>query len=149
MKNQKEKIKKLQRVVWAHYKKNGRRLQWRDTIDPYWIVVSEIMLQQTQVPRVIEKFPEFIKAFPTFRELATASDTAVLRHWQGLGYNRRGLYIKRIAEIVTKNHGGQLPQDRATLERFPGIGPNTAGSILAFAFNLPEIFIEFIKFITF
>jgi A/G-specific adenine glycosylase len=100
------------------------------------------MLQQTQTHRVEPKYLNFIKKFPTFRTLAKASTPEVLSAWQGLGYNRRALYLKKIAETVTRDYRGKLPSNPAYLGTLPGIGPNTAGSISAFAFNQPIVFIE-------
>lgn len=135
-------MKKFRAYVLAYHKKHGRALLWRENTDPYWVVVSEIMLQQTQVPRALIKFPEFIAKFPNFKTLAAATTPEVLSVWQGLGYNRRALYLKRTAEIIVAHHGGVLPRDIEILKRFPGIGPNTAASILAFAYNIPHPFIE-------
>jgi A/G-specific adenine glycosylase len=137
-----EAIKKFRRVVWQHYKKNGRKLPWRDNTNPYWVLISEVMLQQTQVARGLVKFPEFISRFPDLTSLAQATTAEVLTAWQGLGYNRRALYLKRTAEIISKFHDGKIPNDIEILKRFPGIGPNTAASILTFAFNEPCVFIE-------
>lgn len=100
------------------------------------------MLQQTQVPRVIPKFREFLRAFPTFRALAAAPVAAVLRAWQGLGYNRRALMLRRCAQVVVQEYGGRLPADADALRALPGIGPYTAGAVLAFAFDRPEPVIE-------
>ena len=100
------------------------------------------MLQQTQTSRVIEKYQNFIKAFPTVKALATASNEEVLRLWQGLGYNRRGLYLKRSCEIILEKYYGRLPTSREELVMLPGIGINTAASIVAFAFDTPVVFIE-------
>jgi len=135
-------IKEFQKVVWNYYKKHKREMPWRVTTDPYHIVVSEIMLQQTQVKRVLEKYPLFIKAFPDFQSLAKASLSRVLKVWQGMGYNRRAIALKAIAEKVIHEYGGVLPETPETLVIFPGIGKATAGSISAFAFNSPTIFIE-------
>jgi len=129
--------------VRAFYEKHGRHdMLWRHTDDPYKILVSEIMLQQTQVGRVAEKYPAFITAFPDFAALAKAPQSAVVAAWQGMGYNRRAIALKRCAQQVVSDHGGTLPRDPAILATFPGIGPATASSICAFAFNLPVIFIE-------
>jgi A/G-specific adenine glycosylase len=100
------------------------------------------MLQQTQVVRVMLKYPEFIKKFPGVSQLAHASVRSVLAAWSGLGYNRRALYLKRTAERVMKEYGGKLPSDQNILKTLPGIGANTAGAIAAFAFNKPVPFIE-------
>lgn len=135
-------IKKFQNKIYSYYKKNKRDFPWRKSLNPYRILVSEIMLQQTQVKRVAEKFPQFIKAFPNFKSLAQASLTEILRAWQGMGYNRRALFLKKIAEIVIRDYKGKLSDNDETLKKLPGIGPNTAASICAFAFNKPTIFIE-------
>ncbi len=133
----------FKRTIWAHYRRAGRgALPWRHTRDPYAILVSEIMLQQTQVARVEEYYKKFLKQFPDFAALAQARSSAVLAAWQGLGYNRRAMFLKRTAEIVVEQYGGRLPRDRVMLESLPGIGKGTSGSLMAFAFNSPEIFIE-------
>jgi len=130
------------KTVWNYYTQNGRNLPWRENITPYRIVVSEIMLQQTQATRVVHKFNPFLQKFPDFASLAKAPTIEVLREWQGLGYNRRGLNLQKLAKIVTEKYGGKLPKTYEELVELPGIGPNTAGSILAFAFNIPRAFIE-------
>lgn len=136
-------ITAFKKTVRAHYRRFGRMsLPWRHTRDPYAILVSEIMLQQTQVVRVEGYYGRFIKKFPDFRVLARARQSDVLAAWQGLGYNRRALFLKRAAEAVVAQHGGRLPCDRTALERLPGIGKGTSGSLMAFAFNKPEVFIE-------
>jgi len=117
-------------------------MAWRETTDPYRIYVSEVMLQQTQVERVKTKYEEFIEAFPDFSSLARASLSDVLRVWQGMGYNRRAKLMKAAAERVVNEFGGNLPRDVATLRTLPGLGPATAASISAFAFNMPVVFIE-------
>ncbi len=132
----------FEKIIWAYYKKHGRRLDWRKTRDPYKIFISEVMLQQTQVPRVVTKYPEFIRKFPDFKALARASNADVLKVWQGMGYNRRALFLKRAAEEVMRNYNGRLPDDPEQLVKLPGIGPATAASICTFAFNRPVIFIE-------
>lgn len=131
----------FKRTLRAFYKKNRRDLPWRNTTDPYHIVVSEIMLQQTQVPRVLVKYASWLAKFPNWRALASASLSEVLAEWKGLGYNRRGLALHKIAQHVMA-HGGEIPRDHDALIALPGIGSNTAGSIAAFAFNEPTIFIE-------
>lgn len=136
------KITSFQKIVWDYYRKNKRSFPWRETIDPYAIMVSEIMLQQTQAERVVPKFTAFMQKFPTPEVLAKASLTDVLSMWQGLGYNRRALFLKRSAEEVVSKHSGKIPNTLESLTALPGIGPYTAGAILAFAFNEPTIFIE-------
>lgn len=135
-------IQRFQELIWAYYREHGRRMPWRETTDPYAIVVSEIMLQQTQVSRVLTKYPEFLGRYPNFEALATAELAEVLSVWQGMGYNRRAMYLQRLAQAVAGTYGGQLPSDLKLLQSLPGIGPHTAGSIAAFAFNLPTTFIE-------
>jgi len=137
----------FRKTIWSYYRAHPRPMPWRrarDRRDPYRILVSEIMLQQTQVGRVVAFYENFIKKFPDFAALARAKTADVLQAWQGLGYNRRALALQKLAkEIVeTKDYKGRLPRDRATLESLPGIGSYTAGAIRAFAFNEPEIFIE-------
>ncbi len=133
----------LEAAVWEYYHEHGRHtLPWRIDTSAYSVVVSEIMLQQTQVSRVFTKYAEFMAALPDWQALANATQAEVIGLWQGLGYNRRALWLKRIAEQVMGEYGGELPQDPAELQKLPGIGINTAGSIAAFAFNLPVVFIE-------
>jgi len=136
-------IRQFQRELLAFYHEHGRHeMAWRHTTDPYQIVVSELMLQQTQVERVAIKFPLFIAAFPDFAALAAAPLHEILAIWQGMGYNRRALFLKKIAESVLKDYNGVLPRDVETLATLPGIGTATASSIAAFAFNAPVVFIE-------
>ena len=128
--------------VHRHYKDHARPFPWRRTSNPYHVFISEVMLQQTQTDRVVGYFNSFIKAFPDFTSLAHASFPRILKQWQGLGYNRRALYLQRAAQQVCTQYNGILPQDIEQLETLPGIGPATARSITAFAFNLPVVFIE-------
>jgi A/G-specific adenine glycosylase len=135
-------IRRFRATVYGYFKKNGRILPWRRDYDPYAIFVSEIMLQQTQVDRVVQKFEPFLRALPDFKALADAPLAAVLALWQGLGYNRRALALKRAAEVVVREFGGNLPESPETLVTLPGIGKATAASIAAFAFNAPTLFLE-------
>lgn len=135
-------IIEFQQKIYSFYTQNKRTFSWREDITPYRIVVSEIMLQQTQTARVKEKFENWMRIFPDFQTLAKAPQSQVLLHWQGLGYNRRGIALHTIAKMVVDNHNEILPADIDILQTFPSIGPNTAGSIAAFAFNMPTIFIE-------
>jgi A/G-specific adenine glycosylase len=141
-------ISAFQQTVWDYYRAQGRRdLPWRQpeadgTLDPYKVLVSELMLQQTQVPRVIPKFEQFIRQFPSFESLAAAPLRAVLQAWSGLGYNRRAKFLWQTAREVVAVHNGQLPHTSAELITLPGIGPNTAGALLVYAFNQPVVFIE-------
>lgn len=129
--------------VHAYYTVHGRHdLPWRLTRDPYAILVSEIMLQQTQVDRVIPYFKGWLKKFPTIRTLARASLLEVLAEWQGLGYNRRGKLLRECAKEIVEKYEGIIPKDVAALVSLPAIGPYTAGAIRAFAFDMPEVFIE-------
>jgi len=132
----------FRRIVWGYYRQHKRAMPWRDQSDPYRVVVSEIMLQQTQVARVLLKYPSFIQAFPDFTHLAQAPVVEVLAAWQGLGYNRRALNLHKLAQTVVAEYAGMLPSGSKELMNLPGIGPGTAGSIAAFAFNRPAVFIE-------
>jgi A/G-specific adenine glycosylase len=135
-------IPAFQRMVLSHYEHHGRDMPWRNTTDLYKILVSEIMLQQTQVERVTKKFSEFIRAFPDFSALASAPLAEILTVWQGMGYNRRAIALQKCAIRVVNEFNGILPSDVEILATFPGIGRATASSIAAFAFNLPVVFIE-------
>jgi A/G-specific adenine glycosylase len=129
-------------IIWQFYKQYGRIFAWRNVKNPYYVLVSEIMLQQTQTFRVEPKFTLFIEAFPTIELLAQAELRDVLGLWQGLGYNRRGKALWENAKRVVAEFNGVIPNDPAILQTFAHIGPNTAGSIAAFAFNKPVVFIE-------
>lgn len=135
-------IESFRAAVYAVARINPRDLPWRETADPYAIMVSEIMLQQTQVDRVAAKFVEFVGRFPDVAILATSELADVLTVWQGLGYNRRALALKRAAEAIVTRFGGMVPATRKELEALPGIGPYTAGAIEAFAYDRPAVFIE-------
>jgi A/G-specific adenine glycosylase len=128
--------------VYSFYSTHRRDLPWRNTTDPYRILVSEIMLQQTQVDRVREKYTGFLSRFPDIESLAGASTEEVLAEWQGLGYNRRALALKKAAGEIVQRFGGFIPEDEKSLRSLPGIGPYTAAAILAFAFNRPVVMIE-------
>jgi len=117
-------------------------MPWRSIANPYKVLVSETMLQQTQVSRVIEKYKTFLKKFPTVQSLAQAKLSDVLIEWQGLGYNRRAKNLWLTAQIVTKEYRGKFPKDRDALLSLPGIGQSTAGALMAFAFQKPTVFIE-------
>ncbi len=133
---------RFQKIIYGYFKKNARNFPWRRTHDPYRILVSEMMLQQTQVSRVEPKYRKFISTFPDFSALARASLSRVLRLWQGLGYNRRALALKAIAKSVVRDYRGRLPDDLGKLMSLPGIGQATASAIMAFVFNKPFPFLE-------
>ena len=134
----------FQGLVYQFYREQGRQLPWRGGFhpDPYRVLVSEVMLQQTQVDRVIPRFTAFIERFPDAQALADASLTELLTAWQGLGYNRRALNLQRAARMIVELWGGSLPDDPVLLQQLPGIGPYTAGAVAAFAFNRPQVFLE-------
>lgn len=137
-----EVINLFQKIVYKYYKNNKRKFPFREKISPYNVLVSEIMLQQTQTGRVSEKFLKFINKFPDFLSLSNVSLEEVLKQWKGLGYNRRAIALKKIAEIVISEYDGKLPDSVKILKSFPQIGHNTASSIITFAFNKPTVFIE-------
>ncbi|HMQ29405.1 MAG TPA: A/G-specific adenine glycosylase [Chloroflexaceae bacterium] len=127
-------------LVW--FAERGRDLPWRRTRDPYRILVSEIMLQQTQVDRVIPKYLAFLEAFPTLEALAAAPTAEVIRLWQGLGYNRRAVNLQRAARAVRDEHSGAFPREVEALRRLPGVGPYTAGAVACFAFEQDVAFVD-------
>jgi A/G-specific adenine glycosylase len=135
-------MQQLQETILTWYKEQGRSLPWRETTDPYKILVSEMMLQQTQVDRVIPKYIAFLKAFPTPQALAEANTADVLKMWSGLGYNRRALYLKSCTEAIVTKYQGTFPIRKNELEALPGIGPYTAAAILSFAFNVNTTVID-------
>lgn len=135
-------ITAFRKLIWEYYHTHGRDLPWRRTPDPYRILVSEFMLKQTQVERVIPKYRAFLKDFPSFAALDCASLAEVLAAWQGLGYNRRALMLKKLAVRVIRDYKGKLPADPELLDELPGIGRGTAGAIAVFAFQVPMPFIE-------
>src|ERR1044071_9239393 len=122
-------VEDVRRALQEWFAAAGRDLPWRNTRDPYRIMVSEIMLQQTQVDRVLPKYHAFLEVFPSLEALAAAPTAEVIRAWSGLGYNRRAVNMQRAARAVVAEHGGQFPRDVAVLLRLPGIGPYTAGAI--------------------
>jgi A/G-specific adenine glycosylase len=135
-------VRTFRRRVLRHYRLHGRDLPWRKTHNPYRILVSEIMLQQTPVARVIEKYRLFVRTFPNFKSLADAPLRDIISVWQGLGYNRRAISLKKIAEFVVRQNRGRLPRDTGELIKLPGIGPYTAAAVKAFAFLDPGVFVE-------
>ena len=132
----------FQEIIWEKARELYRDMPWRDNTEPYYVLVSELMLQQTQVDRVIPKFELFMQTFPTIQDLATAPLSDVLVVWSGLGYNRRAKFLHEAARRVVADFRGVLPDTYVDLVSLPGIGPNTAGAILAYSFNQPVVFIE-------
>jgi len=130
------------KTIRDYYRKNKRSMPWRDDVSPYSIFISEVMLQQTQVARVMAKYPLFMQAFPDFKSLSNVDTATLLSVWQGMGYNRRALYLKSAAQVIFSKYNSALPDDPTLLDELPGIGYATACSIVAFAFNKPVIFIE-------
>ena len=135
-------------TLWQYYDLHGRHeLPWRmaevdGTYDPYKILVSELMLQQTQVARVVPKFAAFLEQFPNTKQLAAASLSEVLTAWSGLGYNRRAKFLHQAAQRIEDECLGIFPTDYTELIKLPGVGANTAGAIMAYAFNQPIVYIE-------
>lgn len=119
-----------------------RDMPWRDNTQPYYVLVSELMLQQTQVSRVIPKFNAFIEVFPNIQTLADAPLSRVLQQWQGLGYNRRAKFLHDAAKMIVADFDGRFPDTERDLIKLPGVGKNTAGALRAYAFNQPSIFVE-------
>jgi A/G-specific adenine glycosylase len=136
-------INLFREIIYSFYVQNARKsLPWRKTRNPYHILLSEVMLQQTQVERVIDKYKQFLSIFPDVRSLAQAPLREVLFLWQGMGYNRRAIALQNSARKIVEEYNGILPKSVDSLERLPGIGRATASSIVSFAFNRPVVFIE-------
>src|SRR5690349_23473657 len=123
------------RVLLAWYRKSARDLPWRRTRDPYEVIVSEFMLQQTQVSRVLEYYPRFLKRFPTVYKLAAAKPKAVMESWEGLGYYARASNLHALARVVRNDHGGRVPAEPEELIKLPGVGRYTAGAVATFAYE--------------
>lgn len=140
-------IPEFQKTILNWYSENRRSFPWRETADPYKILVSEIMLQQTQTDRVLPKYAEFLEAFPTARSLSEAPLADVLEHWSGLGYNRRARFLQQACQTVERDMNGVFPHTPAELEKLPGIGPYTARAVACFAFGAthPEAVEPFIE----
>lgn len=135
-------IAKFRREILSWYLSNKRDLPWRHTHNPYKILISEIMLQQTQIARVIPKYKQFLAAFPTLSSLAKARPATLLKVWQGLGYWKRALHLRETARKILRGHGGKFPKYPKELQKFPGIGHYTARAIACFAFRNPEAFLD-------
>jgi A/G-specific adenine glycosylase len=142
------KIAVFRQTVREFYRQHARHdLPWRlseldGSFDPYKILVSEVMLQQTQVSRVVPKYASFLKTFPTIQALTAAPLGDVLAAWNGLGYNRRASFLWRAAQMIVDDWSGSFPTSVQELQKLPGVGANTAGAVAAYSFNLPEVFIE-------
>lgn len=130
-----KKYKQLVEDVLVWYWQYGRNLPWRHTGNPYHILVSEVMLQQTQVDRVLPKYRDFLRLFPSVTHLAKAHSADVIRAWKGLGYNRRALFLHKAAQTIERDFGGCFPHDLTSLKVLPGVGDYTARAILSFAYN--------------
>ena len=136
-------VAEFQKIVWQFYRDHGRHaLPWRHTTDPYRILVSELMLQQTQVDRVVPKYDAFIEKWPTTKSLADASLGEVLKAWQGLGYNRRAKFLHQAAVYVETELSGVFPKTETDLRCLPGVGPYTAAAVAAFAYDARVTLIE-------
>ena len=134
---------KFNSVLWKFYRKHKRNyLPWRKNTDPYFVLVSEFMLQQTQVKRVEEKFIQFTNIFPNIQTLSNAPLSDVLQHWSGLGYNRRAKFLRKSAKQIVEKYNGKVPANVLELDALPGIGVNTGGAIVVYAFNVPAVFVE-------
>ncbi len=137
-----ERLEEFSATVWERGRELYRDLPWRDTHDPYAILLSEVMLQQTQVSRVMGRWEQWLDTFPTIADLASAPLPPVLELWQGMGYNRRALNLKRCAEEVVAMHDGVVPSDKKALLGLPGIGPSTSAGVRVFAFRQPDMYLE-------
>ena len=127
--------KTLQKKLLAWYEKEKREMPWRKNLNPYRILVSEFMLQQTQVKTVIPYFERWMKSFPTLQKLARAKESTVLKHWEGLGYYSRARNLKKTAQIILKDYSGKVPDSMDEILKLPGVGRYTAGAILSIAFG--------------
>ena len=137
-----DQISAFRSTVVENYRQYGRSFPWRETCDPYAILVSEMMLQQTQTLRVLPKYKAWLALFPDAASLARAPLADVLAAWNGLGYNRRAKYLQEACRAVCEKYNGTFPHTKDGLDLLPGVGPYTAGAVSAFAYNNPEIFIE-------
>jgi len=131
-------VRRFQRRLLVWYRAHGRKLPWRRTRDPYRILVSEVMLQQTQVERVKGFYRRFLRQYPTFEQLAAADEPQVREAWEGLGYYARARNLQRTARLVVDEHAGRLPDDPQVIRHLPGIGRYTAGAVLSIAYGQDE-----------
>ena len=132
----------LRRRILSWYGATARPLPWRNIKDPFRIIVSEVMLQQTQVSRVLVKYPQFVKQFRSFRGLSTATPGSVLRAWKGMGYYNRAIRLRELGKVVTHRLHGRLPRTVEGLQKLPGIGPYTARAVACFAFGVPTAVVD-------
>lgn len=137
-----EEIKSFQKKILSFAKLNYREFPWRNTVDPYEIIVSEVMLQQTQTERVVPKYNEWLSAFPNVQSLAKATLAEVLTHWSGLGYNRRARFLQQTAQQIVEKYNGVFPKESSLIDELPGVGEYTAKAVACFAFGAKEVFIE-------
>ena len=132
----------FRRIIYSAYEKDGRSFPWKENTEPWGILVSELMLHQTQAERVVPYWKRWMKKWPSPAALAEAQLEEILREWSGLGYNRRAKYLKECALIIGRDFKGMVPNTPEVLVKLPGIGPYTAGAIACFAYNYPSVFIE-------
>ncbi len=132
---QKEEIKEFGELLLGWYKVHRRDYPWRRTSDPWAILVSEMMLQQTTIPTVLTRYEKWMNLYPTPAALANAGEQEALRSWEGLGYYRRVKSLRAIAQVITEKYGGKFPEEESALKALPGIGPYTAAAVMSFAFN--------------
>jgi A/G-specific adenine glycosylase len=135
-------VAEFRAIIYANYEKAGRVFPWRNNTQPWGVLVSEFMLQQTQTERVVSYWERWMRIWPAPADLARASLEETLREWSGLGYNRRARFLKECARVITEEHGGVVPGTPEKLLPLPGIGAYTAGAIACFAYNYPSVFIE-------
>jgi A/G-specific adenine glycosylase len=129
-------------IIYSYYREYGRTFPWRETRDPYRILLSEMMLQQTQTERVLPKYELFLSHYPSLTDLNSATLTDILSLWKGLGYNRRALALKQIAQRAVDNWDGTLPESQRELLELPMVGPATSAALLAFAYSKPSLYLE-------
>ena len=137
-----DEVRDFRKTILENYRLSGRSFPWRETRNPYEILVSEMMLQQTQTDRVVSKYLDWLSVFPSAEALAIAPFSSVLEKWIGLGYNRRARFLHESCKSIVTDHAGIFPQDSESLDALPGIGPYTACAVSTFAFGTPNVFIE-------
>lgn len=138
----KQEIVEFRSTILDYYKTHNRNFPWRETDDPYYVLVSEFMLQQTQTQRVLLKYQNWVSVFPTLESVAQAPLEEIYSHWMGLGYNRRARYLQDTCKIILTEYQGIVPKNPTELLKLPGIGPYTAHAISTFAYNQTHVFIE-------